>query len=547
MGKYMVTRPFSKVFLLFLLGGICCFIISLYGKIPQSSLDTFPPMYEIYHPVSTSSKDAQKSFDIGLTYVFAYNHDLAFHEFEKASKFDPDLAMAYWGMALALGQNVNQDVTPENEIRCYNYIQQALKLLDNASPSEQAYIKALATRYTNDPKADLIPLRFRYRDAMKKVMNDYPQDLDAATLYTESILNLYPWKWWTPDGKPKEGVPEAIDILESILKRNPGHVGANHFHIHAWEESPYADRALMSAHRLETLLPESGHLLHMPCHIFLTTGDYESAIKTNTKAIHQDHEYINKYGLSGDYPHHYLRHNMAIQTRIYMLMEDYDNAIKTAFELIDFIKPQFKDMADSANFAKIPLEVYLYFGRWQEILDFKLPVHNAFPEAYLHFSRGVAYANLGAIEEAQSEKQQMLKYSKELDPKEELAQNPLTKIMDIAALVLEANINAAQRKQDDYVQNLRQAIKLQDQLDYDEPPAWYVQIRLELGFELIRQKKFVEAEKEFLKALDKQQRNGRALIGLYLALKGQNRVMDAYWVDREAEAALKFATHPLSF
>lgn len=205
--------------------------------------------------------------------------------------------MAYWGMALALGQNINEDVTPEREIKAYNYIQQAIKLSPKSSPNEQDYISVLAVRYTNDPKADFIPLRFLYRDAMKKLVQKYPEDLDAASMYVESILALDPWIWWTTDGKPKAGTKEAIDVLEFVLQRNPDHIGANHYYIHAWEESPFPERALMSAHRLEYLLPESGHLLHMPCHIFILVGDYESALKTNQKAIAQDRNYIENLGL----------------------------------------------------------------------------------------------------------------------------------------------------------------------------------------------------------------------------------------------------------
>lgn len=224
-------------FLLFI-----CFQLPVWGDIPASSFKVMPPINVIYHPVSTLNPEAQRNFDQGLTYIYAFNHDIAYESFKKAAELDPGLAMAYWGMALALGQNINSDVTAEKELKCYSLIQHALLLSSSASQNEQAYINALATRYTNDPSVDFTPFRFFYRDAMKKVVERYPEDLDAATLYSESILNLYPWKWWFLDGKPKPGTEEAAELLLSVLRRNPWHIGANHYYIHALEESPYPER-----------------------------------------------------------------------------------------------------------------------------------------------------------------------------------------------------------------------------------------------------------------------------------------------------------------
>lgn len=512
--------------------------LALLGKIPEESLKIMPPMNVIYHPVSTNNMEAQKHFDRGLTYIFAFNHDIAFREFEIASKLDPNLAMAYWGMALALGQNVNEDVTPQNEIRCYNYIQQAFKLAPNASASEQKYISALAVRYTNDPSADLIPLRFKYRDAMKNLVEAYPEDLDAAAMYAESILDLDPWKWWTTDGKPREGTFDAIDALEFILMRDPDHIGANHYYIHAWEESPFPERALMSAHRLQYLLPESGHLVHMSCHIFLPVGDYKSALKASLNAIAQDKEYTSKVGMTaGTYPHHYLSHNTYVLTRTYMLMEDYDNAIKYALEASKFVEPFYETMPHLVYFANVPLEVYLYFSKWKEILQYPLKAKTAGAEAYWHFSRATAYASLGDLDSAQREKNLMILSQKQIKPTEEIAKNPAANVLELAAVMLDAALAQAQKNPSAYIDYLKKGIELQDRLNYDEPPAWYIPVRQVLGFALLQQQQYVEAEAAFLKTLKTLQRNGRTLSGLAQSLKGQGRDADAYWVEREMKAA----------
>lgn len=512
----------------------------IFAEIPQSAFELTPSMNLIYHPVSTTNKEAQDHFDQGLTNIFAFNHELAFREFEKASKLDPNLAMAYWGMALALGQNINMDVTPENELRAYELSQKALKFISGAAENEQAYIKALVTRYSNDLSADLIALRYKYSEAMKRVHEKYSEDLDAATLYAESILDLDPWKYWTWDGKPKEGTVEAIDVLSSVLRRNPEHVGANHYNIHIWEGSLTPERALLSAQRLMALLPRAGHILHMPCHIFLLVGDYEKAIQTSLRAIAADKRYIeeNEKDVYNN-AHHYLSHNYYVLIRSYMLNEDYDNANRTAMEQYQYLRPYFETNSEVAPFSLIPLEIYLYFHRWKEILDFKFPkTQSPYAQAYWHFSRAMAYINLGDWESAQREKALMDQAKQFLTDNEFISGNPATKLFYLAELLLNASFSTAQNKHSEAFENLTKAVDAQDRLDYNEPPSWYFPIRLQLGKAFLIQKRYVDANKAFKIALKSLQRNGRLLTGLALSLKGQGLEWDAYWAHREAAAAL---------
>jgi len=227
----------------------------------------------LHHPASTKNPEAQRYFDQGLRMIYGFNHEEAVRSFKRAAELDPQMAMAWWGVAYALGPNINLDVDPDREKAAYEAVQKALTLSQNAPANEQTYIKALARRYSNDPKADLKRLAADYKNAMGELSRIYPADLDAATLYAESMMDLRPWKLWSADGKPAEGTEEIVAVLESVLKRNPNHPGAIHYYIHAVEASPHPERALAYAPRLPQLMPMAGHLVHMPtaCRVVTAT------------------------------------------------------------------------------------------------------------------------------------------------------------------------------------------------------------------------------------------------------------------------------------
>ena len=265
----MLLRRFA---VLFVATAICTIAQAKDAPAPLAQL--MSGLGEVHHPVSTKNRQAQQFFDQGLKLVYGFNHDEARRSFQRAAELDPKLAMAWWGVALTLGPNYNLPVDPEREKAGYDAVQRALALQENASEPERAYINALAVRYSNDPKADLHKLDADYKEAMGKLAAHYPDDLDAATLYAESAMNLHPWQLWLPDGKPNEGTEEIVATLESVLKRDPNHLGANHYYIHAVEASPHPERALPSAARLEKLAPAAGHLVHMPAHIYARVGDH---------------------------------------------------------------------------------------------------------------------------------------------------------------------------------------------------------------------------------------------------------------------------------
>ena len=264
----------------------------------------------LHHPVTTTNPEAQRFFDQGLALVYAFNHDEAIRSFKRAAELDPKLAMAWWGIGLALGPNINLDVDPEREKAAYDAVQKALALAAGASENERAYIAALAKRYSIDPKADLKKLDADYKQAMGELVKAYPDDLDAATFYAESAMDLRPWKLWTADGKPAPGTEEIVAVLESVLRRNPNHPGAIHYYIHAIEASPNPERALAYAPKLGELMPAAGHLVHMPAHIYQRTGDYEAAAQSNRDAAAADRAYMESNGAQGIYPLMYYSHNL---------------------------------------------------------------------------------------------------------------------------------------------------------------------------------------------------------------------------------------------
>ena len=301
--------------------------------------------------------------------------------FKRAADLDPQLAMAHWGVALALGPNINMDVDAEREKAAYEAVQKALALASKASEAERAYINALARRYSNDPKADLKKLSLDYKNAMAEVARRFPDDLDAATLYAESIMVLNPWQFWTRDGKPAEGTTEMVAILESVLRRDPQHTGANHYYIHAVEASPNPEWALPSAQRLKVLAPMAGHLVHMPAHIDIRSGNYEAAARSNAYAAEADREYFKITGQQGMYPIMYYSHNLHFLAVAHAMQGRYQDARRAAEQLnahlSQFLKmtgPAFDGVLPMLDaFMPTPTLMMVRFQRWDELLKQPAP------------------------------------------------------------------------------------------------------------------------------------------------------------------------------
>ena len=511
------------------------------------STDTKPAVLmsglgEHHHPVSTKNPEAQRFFDQGLTYIFAFNHDEAVRSFKRAAELDPNMAMAYWGIALALGPNINLDVDPEREKAAYEAVQKALALSANAPEQERAYIGALSKRYSIDPKADLKKLAVDYKNAMGELVKRYPDDLDAATLYAESMMDLRPWQLWNKDGTPAEGTEEIVTVLESVLKRNPNHIGANHYYIHVVEASLHPERALPSAERLKTLAPAAGHLVHMPAHIYMRTGDYKCAAQRNKVAAEVDQAYIKSSGVQGVYPLMYYSHNLYFLAVAYALEGRFSDAKKAADQLEAHVGPHVKGMPMLEFFMPISTLILVRFQRWDDILKSPKPDSRmAITNAMWHFARGMAYAVNGKVKEAESERKLLIAAEKTVPGGATWDLNSASSVLKIAELVLDARIALAKGDKKSAIEFLRKAVEAEDALNYAEPPGWYIPVRESLGSVLMLNGDYAEAEKVFRADLDKNPRSGRSLFGLMKSLKAQGKNYDAQLVRKEFEVAWKNA------
>lgn len=504
---------------------------------------------DLHHPVSTHNPEAQKFFDQGLRFIYAFNHDEAARSFQQAAKLDPKLAMAYWGVAEAVGPNYNDPADPDRFKRAHEAVQEAVDLASGATPSEQAYIQAMAKRFPADPNSDLKKAAEDYRDAMRQVSAEFPDDLDAATLLAEAGMNLHPWGLWHHDGTPEAGTEEIVATLESVIKRDPNHLGAIHYYIHSVEASNSPERALAGANKLAALAPGAGHIVHMPAHIYIRTGDYEAAVKTNEQAAEVDRAYIKASGAAGIYPMMYYSHNLHFVAVCGAMNGRYTEARKNADLLVANVGPHVKDMPPLEGFMTIPMAVEIRFHHWNEILKMPAP-DPAMKTAtvFWHFGHGLALAGTGKITEAEAE-YKIVSDAEAATPPDVIFQMPINNkakdIMKIAEDVMGAKIAMAKKDTTAAIAMLRDAVAIQDKLNYGEPPDWFYPVRENLGGALLISGDAAGAEKVFREDLDRNPRNPRSLFGLKQALLQQKREYDAGFVQKQFDAAWKGGSQAL--
>jgi tetratricopeptide (TPR) repeat protein len=498
---------------------------------------------DLHHPVSTKNPQAQQFFDQGLRFIYAFNHDEAARSFQHAAELDPKLAMAYWGVAEAVGPNYNDPADPDRYKHAHDAVQQAVDLSGSASASEQAYIHALAKRFPADAKSDLKKAAEEYRDAMRQVVKEFPDDLDAATLFAEAGMNLHPWGLWHVDGTPEAGTDEIVSTLESVMKRDPNHLGAIHYYIHAVEASPTPERALAGANKLAELAPNAGHIVHMPAHVYIRTGDYEAAVKTNEQAAAVDRAYIKATGVQGIYPMMYYSHNLHFIAMCSAMNGNYAESVKNAQLLVENVGPHVKEMPPLEGFMTIPVAVQIRFHRWDEIL--KMPQPDAAMKTatvFWHFGRGLALAGTGKISEAEAE-YKIVSDAEAATPPDVIFQMPINNkakdIMKISKDVLGAKIALAKKDNSGAIAMLRDAVTIQDTLKYGEPPDWFFPVRESLGAALLMNGDAAGAEKVFRDDLERNLRNPRSLWGLHQSLVEQKRDYDAGFIQKEFEASWK--------
>ncbi|HKR65963.1 MAG TPA: hypothetical protein VJZ00_19685 [Thermoanaerobaculia bacterium] len=482
-----------------------------------------PGLGTLHHPVTTSNAEAQRWFDQGLRYLYAFNHEAAADSFRKSTTLDPDLALGYWGVALALGPNINMDVDPEREKQAFDAVQLAQAHAARASTEEQDLIAALAKRYSDKEDADLHQLAVDYSRAMRELSRKYPDDLDVATLYAESMMDLRPWKFWSHDGKPADGTEEIVSTLESVLKRDPKHVGANHYLIHAVEASPHPERALASAKRIAALAPSAGHLVHMPAHIFQRVGDYAGAAKANADAANVDRDWIAKHGAESMYAGMYYNHNLQFGSASYAAIGDFANAKKMADELGANSVQFAKMLPPVETFAVTPSLVLVHFAKWQDVLKVPDPQAGPVSTALWHFTIGTAHAQLGNVLGAQSDLAEVEKALPAITTDVGFTQNAQRDLVAIAAHLLAGRIAMASGDANAAIAHYEKAVTAEDALNYDEPPDWWLPSRETLGAALLRAGRAADAERVFRDDLARNPHSPRALFGLAESQRAQKK------------------------
>ena len=479
-----------------------------------------------YHRrIRTSSAQAQRYFDQGLRLVYAFNHDEAQKAFEEAARLDPTCAICHWGAALCLGPNINLPAIPDRAAMAVREARTAAKLAKHASPVERALIGALQKRYTDPPPADPAAQKKideAYAAAMKDVARRFPADLDVQTLYAESMMDLRPWDLWTLDGKPQPGTTEIVATLERVLAKNPTHPGANHYYVHAVEASPRPDRALASAKRLEAMMPDAGHLVHMPAHIYIRTGRYEEASAANRRAIDADARYIAKAGPQSIYQM-YVAHNHQFLFASAMFSGRSAESIRAARDTVAAIPVEMlKEMPGFDIALNYPTFALVRFGRWEEALKEPMPPEDfPFARAMTHYGRGVALSALGRSSEAAAEKAELDRIAAAIPADATESLNSARDLLAVASRTLAGRMAARSGDRATAVGELAAAVALEDRLKYAEPPDWYYPVRQTLGAVLLEAGQGREAERVYREDLERNPKNGWSLFGLAKALDAQ--------------------------
>jgi tetratricopeptide (TPR) repeat protein len=496
-------------------------------------------------PITAKSAEVQRWFDQGLAMTYGFNHDAAERSFLKAAEFDPDCAMCWWGAALVLGPHVNAAMDPANNPKAWDRLQRAQRVASDATEKEQAFIKALSARYAENPPEDRRPLDEAYAAAMAELAAKYPDDDEAVSLHAESMMDLQPWDYWDAAGQPKGHTAEVVSQLESVMARNPEHAGALHLYVHAVEASPDPSKGVAAADTLRELWPGSGHLVHMPAHIYARVGRYHDAVIANQKAIAADDAYLAIcQPAPGVYPLGYVPHNH----HFLWFAATMEGASKIALDAARTTSEKTNNaelmrapgLEFTQNFAHSPLLADVRFGRWEEVVKAPQPADDLpYMQAIWHYAQGMAAVRQGRIDDAKRHHEALVPATTnpEIEKLLQFGRYSLIGGVRIAERFVAAEIARAEKKYDDAIAALNTAVTIEDTLPYDEPPAWHWPTRLALGDVLLEAKKPADAEQVYRDELQRNPENGWSLFGLARALKAQGKKQEAQEVsDRFAKA-----------
>lgn len=480
----------------------------------------FKGLEGINFPITTKSKEVQRYFDQGLMLSFGFNHAESARTFFEATRLDPKCAMSWWGFAYVLGPNYNSGMEKDNYQRAFDAVKKAKLYANSCTAKEKDLIEALTKRYSNDTTVVRTVLDSAYAVAMRKVYKKYPNDATIGSLFAESLMDMHPWNLWNKNGTAQPWTPEIMKVLKKCIRIEPKHAGANHFYIHATEMSQHAEKAEPSADLLRTLVPGSGHLVHMPSHTYIRIGRYHDGVVTNQKAVLVDSLYLEACHAQGAYPLGYYPHNYhfiaACATIAGESKAALDGAIKTANHAH---KKLFRDPDWSTlqHYYAIPWYIEVKLGLWKEIMNSKAPEKDLkYPLVIWHYAQGMAMLSQNNVAESKKHLDSMKKIMLDTKIKDLTIWdgNSLYDLCTIASKTLDGEINAKEKNYTKAISLLKEAVAKEDALDYNEPPDWFFSVRHHLGAILLDAGKYKEAVKVYENDLKNYPKNGWALRGL---------------------------------
>lgn len=535
-----------------LIGTVCVLVLSLAASSAASKEKLPGPLLEglgnLHHPVTTSSKQAQRYFDQGLTLAYAFNHKEAIRAFRSVAALDSNCAMAHWGVALAHGPHVNNAMTADDNTNAWAALQRALAARPHASQRERDYIDALAKRYTAEFPTNRAALDRDYADAMRELVKKYPDDVDAQTLFAEALMDTMPWDYWLKDRSPKPETQEAFAALRAVLARSPNHPGANHMYIHAVEAGPNPEWGLPSANRLLAFAPTAGHLVHMPSHIYMRVGQYEDAVISNQRAVKADESYLRQTREQGFYPGVYYPHNIHFLWWAHLFEGRSRDAQKTAEKAAQYAVDNYcgpSKAYEAPRFRHLPWLTAMRFGKWDEILRVPKPADTndfLFDRAIWHFTRGLAFVARTNIDAAVAEHQALNTIAsgnavRALDH----PQLPVSAIVSVAEQWLAGRVAELRGDNKQAMGHFEKAVTTEDAMPYMEPAYWPLPVRPAFGAFLLRSGEAPRAAAVFREDLQRMPRNAWSLFGLEQALRAQSQNDSANDVRRQFEQTWKRA------
>ncbi len=500
------------------------------------------PLGSYRHPIKTRNPQAQAYFDQGMLLLYGFNHAEAIRSFEAAAALDPESAMPHWGVAYAYGPNINRPMDPTAVPHAWRALEEAKRLAPQATRRERDYIEALTRRYTKEAPADRAPLDRAYAEAMREVMTRHPDDLDAAVLFAEAVMDTMPWDYWQADRRPKPEAQEIIAVLRSVLRRDSEHPGAHHFFIHAMEAGPTPEDALPSADRLRQLNVGTAHLVHMPSHIYARTGRYHDAIDVNEAAARLDERYLALCRAQGFYPAVYYPHNLHFIWFANVMAGRASETLRLAGRMEALERDARcgpSAWLEAPRFRHLQAISLARFGRWSELEALAEPEASMpFDAALWHFARGQASAARG---DASGAEQHWTAFRAKAGLETVKAMDnpalPVMRILAVADALLAGRVSLARGETDRGLDFLRRAVEREDELPYMEPPFWHAPTRQTLGAALLAADRPIDAEAVFRADLERNPRNGWSLHGLRESLRRQGHEEAAIRVDREFAAS----------